>query len=88
MKDPVALESALARSQTKLNALKALRQEKMEENEKNKKAVHEEIVEALAMVADHHSYVEKRFKEVKEVGGRLIEEVEGEGDKLPPPPKS
>jgi len=72
LKDPVALESALARSQTKLNQLKALREEKASSHQASKKAVHDEILEALAMVADHHSYCAKRFGEVKALSAKVM----------------
>ena len=96
LKDPVALESALARSQTKLNQLKALREEKAANHAANKKAVHDEILEALAMVADHHSHCAKRFNEVKAVGQKVIDAIdqsckaviEEAANQLPPAPPS
>jgi len=94
LKDPVALESALARSQTKLNQLKALREEKASINAANKKAVHDEILEALAMVADHHSHCAKRFSEVTALGQKVLASIENKStsvmeeaaNELPPVP--
>jgi len=68
LRDPMALETAIARNQTRLNQLKALREEKLEAAAARKEAVHNEILKALNMCADHKDYIQMQLGELKSYG--------------------
>eukprot|EP00814_Leptocylindrus_danicus_P016002 CAMPEP_0116013394 /NCGR_PEP_ID=MMETSP0321-20121206/5703_1 /TAXON_ID=163516 /ORGANISM="Leptocylindrus danicus var. danicus, Strain B650" /LENGTH=645 /DNA_ID=CAMNT_0003482941 /DNA_START=33 /DNA_END=1970 /DNA_ORIENTATION=+ len=61
IRDPVALEAALARHECEHTELEALRQEKMDEYALRKSAVTAEIVRAVEIMTNHKEYVQKRL---------------------------
>jgi len=78
LRDPMALETAIARNQTRLNQLRALREEKSEASAARKEAVHNEILKALNMCADHKDYIQNQLLELKTYGENKLKELKGE----------
>jgi len=76
LSDPVAMESNLARQNAKLQQLKALRKEKLETATARKEAVHQEIIKALNMAAEHKDYIQTELAALKEMGAKSMEEIE------------
>jgi len=77
LRDPMALETAIARNQTRLNQLKALREEKLEAAAARKEAVHNEILKALNMCADHKDYIQMQLGDLKAYGEEKLQMLQG-----------
>lgn len=65
LRDPVALEAAIAKYQRQCTQLEALRQKNLEEHSVQKKAVQAEIKEALDYLAEREEAVQKSLKELE-----------------------
>lgn len=61
LRDPAALEEQITRFQRQCTQLEALRMKHEEENVAQKKAVQNEIHDALQAVEEHNVYIRKRF---------------------------
>ncbi|GMH56932.1 hypothetical protein TrST_g9690 [Triparma strigata] len=85
LRDPMALETAISRNQTRLAQLNALRTEKKEAAEARREAVHGEILKALNMCAEMKDYTQMCLGELKEEAGNILSELRGEGG-VPTPP--
>lgn len=77
LRDPMALETAIARNTTRLNQLKALREEKLEAAAARKEAVHNEILKALNMCADHKDYIQMQLGDLKAYGEEKLQMLQG-----------
>jgi kinetochore protein NDC80 len=76
LRDPMAMETALARNTARLAQLKALRTEKAEAATARKEAVHQEIVKALNMAAEHKDYIQTQLAELKALGAAQMQALE------------
>lgn len=76
LRDPMAMETALARNTARLAQLKALREEKAEAAAARKEAVHQEIVKALNMAAEHKDYIQTQLAELKALGKAQMQALE------------
>merc|ERR1711957_751635 len=65
LQDPLSLESALSKAQTRNLQLEALRQEEHEENLALKAATQNEIMNALSICAEGKAYIEKQLNDLK-----------------------
>ncbi|GMH47971.1 hypothetical protein TL16_g00188 [Triparma laevis f. inornata] len=78
LRDPMALETAISRNQTRLAQLNALRAEKKEAADARREAVHGEILKALNMCAEVKDYTQMCLGELKESAGSILSELRGE----------
>jgi len=65
LQDPLSLESALSKAQTRNLQLEALRREEHEENLALKAATQNEIMNALSICAEGKAYIEKQLNDLK-----------------------
>ena len=78
LSDPVALEAQMAQFERQCAELEALRRQHEEESVAKKRAVVQEIQEALALMAEHDAHFEKKQQELAAYWDRKKASVEGD----------
>ena len=88
LRDPVAMETAIARNTVRIGQLNVLRAEKQEAQQARREAVKQEILAAMSLASDHKDYMESQIKALRAFVVEKVEEIRAGAEVLPPVPPS